>query len=417
MDTEIKRRFPRLRKYGPWAVVALLLAGVVTWALITSRTTTHTVDYKSISTDIVTDGEFNDYIYLTGKVETGMTVQVAALETGIVEQKLAEEGAMVNEGDVILTLRNPLLRQQILDSESQLAEKQNMLRDTELSMETNRLQVKRDILSARTELNRKRRAAEQQKTLLDERLTSREDYLKAQEDYDLAKENLHLLEERLRQDSAYRGVQLAMMRESLANMQENFALVRQRADNLNVRASHSGQLGNLNVEIGQNVSAGQQVGQINILDNYKLTVNIDEHYIDRVSPGLIGKVNRQGKEFEVLVRKVYPEVTDGKFRADLEIVGRLPDNLRVGQTYPIDLLLGQSVKTLMIAKGTFFNSSGGKYVYVISSDGKTATKREVKIGRRNPKYYEILEGLEAGETVIISSYTDFDDADRIHINR
>ena len=417
MDTEIKRRFPRLRKYGPWAVVALLLAGVVTWALITSRTTTHTVDYKSISTDIVTDGEFNDYIYLTGKVETGMTVQVAALETGIVEQKLAEEGAMVNEGDVILTLRNPLLRQQILDSESQLAEKQNMLRDTELSMETNRLQVKRDILSARTELNRKRRAAEQQKTLLDERLTSREEYLKAQEDYDLAKENLHLLEERLRQDSAYRGVQLAMMRESLANMQENFALVRQRADNLNVRASHSGQLGNLNVEIGQNVSAGQQVGQINILDNYKLTVNIDEHYIDRVSPGLIGTVNRQGKEFEVSVRKVYPEVTDGKFRADLEIVGRLPDNLRVGQTYPIDLLLGQPVKTLMIAKGTFFNSSGGKYVYVVSADGKTATKREVKIGRRNPKYYEILEGLEAGETVITSSYTDFDDADRIHINR
>ena len=144
MDTEIKPRFPRLRKYGPGAAVALLLAGVVTWAIVASHTTTYRADYNSLSTDIVTDGEFNDYIYLTGKVETGMTVQIAALETGIVEQKLVEEGAMVNEGDVILTLRNPLLRQQILDSESQLAEKQNMLRDTELSMETNRLQVKRD---------------------------------------------------------------------------------------------------------------------------------------------------------------------------------------------------------------------------------------------------------------------------------
>lgn len=417
MDTEIKRRFPRLRKYGPWVAVAVLVTGAVIWAVAASRSSSYKADYRTLSTQKVVEGEFSDYIYLSGRVETGMTVQVAALETGIVEQKLVEEGAMVKEGDVILVLRNPLLRQQILDSESQLAEKQNMLRDTELSMESNRLQVRRDILTARTELNRKRRAAEQQKTLLDERLTSREEYLKAQEDYELAKENLHLLEERLRQDSAYRGVQLSMMRESLANMQENFALVRQRADNLNVRASHSGQLGNLSVEIGQNVAAGQQVGQINILDNYKLTVYIDEHYIDRVSPGLTGRVNRQGKEFDVITRKVYPEVTNGKFRADLDIQGTLPDNLRVGQTYPIDLLLGQPVKTLMIPKGTFFNSSGGKYVYVLSPDGKTAAKREVKLGRRNPKYYEVLEGLEEGETVITSSYDDFGDADRLEITR
>ncbi len=185
----------------------------------------------------VTEGEFNDYIHLNGKVETGVIVQVSALETGIVEQKLVEEGAMVNEGDIILTLRNPLLRQQILDSESQLAEKQNMLRDTELAMENNRLQVKRDILSARTELNRKRRLADQQNALLKEDLTSREEALTAQEDYELAKQNLRLLEDRLRQDSAYRTVQLAMMRESLHNMQENFMLVRQRADNLNVRGA------------------------------------------------------------------------------------------------------------------------------------------------------------------------------------
>lgn len=417
MDTEIKHKYPLLRKYGWIAAVGILLVVAVIWAIITSGTTSYKTDYNSLTTDVATEGEFNDYIHLSGKVETGVIVQVSALETGVVEQKLVEEGAMVKEGDVILTLRNPLLRQQILDSESQLAEKQNMLRDTEIAMEKDRLQVRRDILSARTELNRKRRAADQQKTLLEEKLTSREEYLKAQEDYELAAENLKLLEDRLHQDSLYRSVQVAMMQESLHNMQENFALVRQRADNLNIRATHNGQLGSLNAEIGQNISTGQQVGQINILDNYKLTVSIDEHYIDRVSPGLQGKVSRQGKEFDVTVRKVYPEVVNGQFRADLDIEGTMPENLRVGQTYPIDLLLGQPIKALMIAKGTFFQSSGGKYVYVMSPDGKSATKREIKIGRRNPRYYEILEGLEPGETVITSSYSTFGEADRIDISK
>lgn len=416
MDTEIKPRFPLLKKYGWLAATAMLLTGAIIWAVIAAGSNSYNADFRTISTSEVIEGEFDDYIHLNGKVETGMIVQVSALETGIVESKYVEEGAMVNEGEIILTLRNPLLRQQILDSESQLAEKQNMLRDTELAMEKERLQVRRDILSARTELNRKRRNAEQQKTLLDERLTSREEYLKAQEDYQLAAENLRLLEDRLLQDSLYRSVQMAMMRESLHNMQENFELVRQRADNLNIRATHNGQLGNLNAEIGQNISAGQQVGQINILDNYKLTVGIDEYYIDRVEAGLLGRVSRQGKEFNVVVRKVYPEVDGGKFRADLIIEGKGPENLRVGQSYPIDLLLGQPAKALMIEKGSFYQSSGGQYVYVLSSNGKTAKKRNVKIGRRNPHYYEILEGLEPGENVITSSYNDFGEADVINIS-
>lgn len=415
MDTEIKRKNPRLRKYGLPSVIAVAVLAAVGWAIMASRTISYNADYRNLMVREVMEGEFNDYIHLTGKVETGVIVQVSALETGIVEQKLLEEGAMVNEGDVILTLRNPLLRQQILDSESQLAERQNMLRDTELAMEKERLQVKRDILAARTELNRKRRVADQQKSLLEEDLTSREEYLTAKEDYDLAKENLKLLEDRLRQDSLYRSVQVAMMRESLHNMQENFMLVRQRADNLHVRATHSGQLGSLTAEIGQNIAAGQQVGQINILDNYKLNVLIDEHYIDRVEPSLTGKASRQGKEFDVEVAKVYPEVVGGQFKADLAITGAVPEKPRVGQTYPVDIQLGAPEKAIMIDKGTFFQSSGGKYVYVLTADGKKAEKREVKLGRRNPKYYEVLDGLKPGEKVIVSTYSDFGEADVLKI--
>lgn len=415
MDTEIKRRNPRLRKYALPVIFAIAVITAIGWAIIASQTTSYRADYRNLMVREVKEGEFNDYVHLSGKVETGVIVQVSALETGIVEQKLVEEGAMVNEGDIILTLRNPLLRQQILDSESQLAERQNMLRDTELAMEKERLQVKRDILAARTELNRKRRVAEQQKSLFDENLTSREEYLTAREDCELAKENLKLLEDRLRQDSLYRSVQVSMMRESLNNMQENFMLVRQRADNLNVRATHSGQLGSLTAELGQNISSGQQVGQINILDNYKLTVQIDEHYIDRVEPGLSGKASRQGKEFGIEVAKVYPEVVNGQFKADLAITGSLPEKPRVGQSYPVDIQLGSPVRAVMIDKGSFFQSSGGKYVYVMSADGKSAERRDIKLGRRNPQYYEVLEGLVPGEKVIVSSYNDYGEADRLKI--
>lgn len=416
MDIEIKQKYPFLRKYGIIIIVAAAIIAAVAWALINASSTSYQTDSNGMLIETVAKGEFNDYMHITGKVETGTIVQVSALETGIVEKKWVEEGAMVNAGDIILTLHNPNLQQQILDSESQLAEKQNMLRDTEIAMEKERLQIKQDLLTARTELNRKQRTASQQKTLYEENLTSREEYLKAQEDLALAQASLSLLEDRLRQDSLYRSVQVAMMRESLHNMQENFTLVRQRADNLNIRASHSGQLGSLSAELGQNIAAGQQVGQINILDNYKIAVSIDEHYIDRVIPGLKGAALRDNRrQFDVEIRKVYPEVTDRQFRADLAITSPLPSNLRVGQTYPIDLKLGESTESVIIPRRSFFQTTGGKWIYVVDSDGKSATRREIKIGRQNPKYYEVLEGLEPGEKVITSSYRDFGEADKIII--
>lgn len=415
MDEKIEHRYPVLRKY--WWVVPLVLTitGLIIWSIPAWRTTEYVADKNSMMFGDVTEGIFYDYLRITGRVETGTTVQLSALESGIVDKKWVEEGAQVNSGDVILSLRNPALRQQILDSESQLAERQNMLRDTEITMEKEKLQLKRDILAARTDLNRMQRTAEQKERLYEEKLCSREEYLIAQEDLQLAKENLKLIEDRLSQDSLYRSVQLSMMRESLRNMQENFQLVRQRADNLDIKASHSGQLGRLSAELGQSISSGQQIGQINILDNYKLTVMIDEHFIDRVEEGLTGTAGKGATKYDVFVSKIYPEVTDGKFKVDLEFAGKTPDNIRVGQSYIVDIQTGEPKTALMIPRGTFYASSGGRYVYVVSEDGKSADKRDVKIDRQNPKYYEVSDGLASGEKVIISNYTDFGEADRIII--
>lgn len=415
MDTEIKHRYPILRKYGWTALAVTSLLAIALWGWSASRQSSYSTGSAAIIIEDVQQGMFEDYIRLSGKVETAIIVQISALETGIVESKPVEEGAYVEAGDIILTLRNPNLRQQILDSESKLAERQNMLRDTEIAMEKDRLQIKQDLLAAMTDYNRKRRAAEQQAALYDESLTSREEYLKAQEDCQLAKETLELLRSRQRQDSVYRSVQISMMRESLRNMQENFALVRQRADNLNIRASHAGQIVNLNAELGQNVAAGQQIAQVNIPDNYKISVSIDEHYIDRVSPGLKAEARRQNSTLGLTLKKVYPEVSQGVFRADFSIDSEIPANIRIGQTYPVDLILGEATEAVMVPRGTFYHTTGGKWAYVVDKEGNTATRREISIGRQNYRYYEVLEGLEPGERIITSSYSDFGDADKIII--
>lgn len=415
MDIEIKQKNRKLKKYSLILFFVIAAVGVIIWAIISSRVSSYGAEKDNLIISEVKSGAFDDFIRVNGRVETGVVVQISALETGIVEKKWVEEGEMVNAGDIILTLHNPNLRQQILDSESQLAEKQNMLRDTELAMEKERLQVKQDLLAAKTDLNRQQRLAGQQSALFKEHLISQEEFLKAQEDYELAKEKFNLLKSRLHQDSLYRSVQVSMMKESLGNMQENFEIVRQRADNLNIRATHSGQIGNLDVELGQNIVAGQQVGQINILDNYKLSVNIDEHYIDRVIPGLQGVSKRRDREIHMTVNKVYPEVKEGTFKADLVIDGGQPENIRVGQNYPIELILSQPSEAILIPRGPFFQTTGGRWIYVVDKDGKSAHKREIKIGRQNPKYYEVTEGLEPGEKVIVSTYINFGDAGKLII--
>lgn len=415
MDKEIKNKYSKIKKYGIVSVVGVMVVIAVIFAIGKAGENTYQVDADSVTTGEVTQGMFNDFIRVNGHVETGVIVQVSALESGIVEHKWVEDGAQVKDGDIIVTLHNPNLRQQILDSESQLAEKQNMLRDTEIAMEKERTQVKQDLLAARTDYVRKQRVMQQKETLYKEKLISREECLQAKEDCELARQNLKLLQERQRQDSLYRRVQVEMMRESLHNMQENFNLVRQRADNLNIRASHSGQLGTLSVELGQNVGSGQQIGQINILDNYKITVKIDEHYIDRVETGLQGKVERNGKKYDVSLIKVYPEVSDGTFKADLKIDGELPENIRVGQSYYINLQLGAPTEAVLVPRGAFFQSTGGHKAFVLAPDGKSATLRDIKIGRQNPQYYEVLEGLEPGEHIITSSYKDFGNANKLKL--
>lgn len=396
-----------------WALGAFVILVVV--LLLTGRRSVLRVDGSTILTGTARQGEFNDYIRVSGQVQPMTTVQLSPTEGGNVKRIVVEEGSHVNEGDVIVVLGNENLDMQILNSEAELAEKENILRNTMISMEQQKLSVRQEKLSLQIEVRRARRAYEQNKALYEEKLIAKEEYLKASEDYELAKDKLELVTDRERQDSLYRSVQIAQMHESLENMRLNMNMIRRRKENLSVKAPISGELGLLDVELGQSVAAGAKIGQINNLDSYKIEAQIDEHYIDRVAPGLEATFERQSEKYSSVIRKVYPEVRDGKFKADFCFEGQQPENIRTGQTYYLNLQLGQSAEAILIPRGSFYQNTGGKWVYVLNADGTKATKRSVRIGRQNPQYYEVLEGLAPGDKVIISSYDSFGDKDELII--
>ena len=396
------------KKSLPYLFGAVVVVLIV-WLLLKENTTTLRVNTATVTVSNVEEGEFNDYVSLSGTVQPMTTMQLSPLESGVVERVVAEEGTTVKAGDVILEMTNKQLSMQILQSEADLAEKQNILRNTLISMEQERLSLRQEMLMLDLEVTRKQRAYEQNKELLNEELVAREVYLQSKEDYELALSRRSLVRERQKQDSLYRTVQVAQLDENLRSMQLNMQLIRERVDNLKVKAPIDGEVGMLNVVLGQTLSQGSAIGQINDLSAYKVTAMVDEHYIDRVVTGLTASFMRQDNSYDMLLRKVYPEVRDGKFKVDLTFGSELPDNIRTGQTYNLNLQLGQPVEAVYIPRGAFFQKTGGRWIYVVDETGEKAHRREIRIGRQNPRYYEILDGLAPGEKVITSSYDNFGD--------
>ena len=396
------------KKALPWWLGALLLVFVI-YLIARPNNKTLRVDKDTVTISSAVKGEFNDYIRISGRVQPMTTIQLSPQEGGIVEKILIEEGSPVKAGDAILILNNDNLDLQILNSEAELAEKENILRNTQIQMEQQKLDVRQNVLEYGMQVDRLRRAYEQQKALYEDKLIAKEEYLKAEEDYRLAKQKYDLMAERSKQDSLYRGTQIDRMEESLENMQLNMSMIRRRKSNLIVKAPIDGELGLLDVVLGQSIAAGTKIGQINSVGTYKVEAQIDEHYIDRVIAGLEATFERQGETYSTVIRKVYPEVRDGKFKADFKFGGEQPDNIRAGQTYYLNLQLGQPEEAVIIPRGTFYQKSGGKWIYVVNKEGTKAVKREIRIGRQNPQYYEVLEGLEPGEKVITSGYDSFGD--------
>lgn len=404
MDIKLEKKKGIQKKHIPYIIGGAALVVILGSIIFGNHASTLKVDARGLNIGEVKEEQFNDFVRVDGQVQPITVVQLSPEEGGIVREKVVEEGAQVKKGDVIIRLSNSNLDLQILNAEAELAEKQNFLRNTQVTMEQDKLANETERAQYTMEVRRAQRAFNQQEQLYKEDLIAKEDYLKAKEDYELAAKKYELVVKKLSQDSISRRIQMEELEMSLSNMRRNIQLIHERKENLNVRSQINGELGLLDVVLGQNISPGQKVGQVNELSDYKIEAMIDEHYIDRVKQGLSATFDRQNSKFDLSVRKVFPEVRDGKFRTEFIFTGERPKNIRTGQTYYINLELGQPTESLIIPKGTFFQNTGGNWIFVLDQDGKKAYRRQIKIGRQNPQYYEVLEGLEPGEKVIVSSY-------------
>ena len=411
MDRMIERKRGIRMRHVPYIAAGTFVLVVLLWIVFGNHQSTLRVDVDDVTLADVTRGEFKDYVRINSTVIPIQVVHISPEEGGIVVEKVAEEGQRVNRGDVIVRLSNSSLDLQILNAEAELAEKQNLLRNTQVAMQQDRLGNETELASLEMDVARKRRGFEQNERLYGERLVSKEAFIQAKEDYDLAQRKLKLVGERLKKDAQYRSIQMEQMEDNLENMQRNVVLVRERKSKLDVRSTIDGELGLLDVELGQSISSGQTIGQVNDLSDFKIEARIDEHYIDRVRVGLSATFEREGKTYALVVRKVYPEVREGKFRTDLVFVGTRPSNMRAGQTFYLNLELGSPIQAVLIPKGTFFQTTGGNWIFVLDKSGYTAYRRNISIGRQNPQYYEIEDGLEPSDRVIISGYEAFKDND------
>ena len=396
-------------------IASLAVVALIVKLILMSGTSTFRAEKDKVTISEVENGSFKDYISLIGTVEPIKTIFLDVDEGGKVTEKIIDEGEMVKKGDVIFRMVNNDLNLQILNTESQLAYQSNELRNTLIGMEQQKISNKQQLLNIDYELIRLKRNYEQNNSLYEKGFVSKEVYLTSKDNYELAERDRELRFERMVQDSIFRENQKLSMNSSLKNMQQNLAMVRQRLDDLNVKAPADGQLGSLDVEIGQSINRGQRIGQLHILDNFKVVAEVDEHYIDRVRRDLQASFERQDKQFAIEVMKVYPEVRDGRFQVDLKFSNETPDNLRTGQTYQLKLELGQPIDAILLPRGGFFQSTGGQWVFVVDKNGNTATKRNIRIGRQNPLYYEVLEGLAPGEKVITSSYEIFGTNDKVEL--
>ncbi len=413
MDIKIEKKKGLRPKHYGYIVIGVVLV-FLSWKIAFGNSAaTFRTDKEKLSIAEVSFGKFDDYITINGSVAPISTIYMDAYEGGRVTEKLIEEGAMVKKGDIILKLENRALYEQILASENNLALKQNDLRSTKLTFDARQVDGRKDLVSSKYELQKLKRNYEQNKALYEDELISKEEYLTSKENYELSQKQFEIIKLQTDQDNVLRSTSLKELDADLARMKKTLSMVYERIDHLNVRAPADGQLGFLDAEIGQNIQQGQRIGQVNVLTDYKIEAAIDEHYIDRVKRDLIAVLERNGTEYQLRLRKVYPEVRNGKFNVDLVFVDQKPETIRSGQSYNLRLQLGASNDALLLPRGSFFQSTGGQWIFVVDASGTTAWKRPIRIGKQNSRYYELLEGLQAGEKVITSNYDSFGDAEKI----
>jgi HlyD family secretion protein len=413
MDRKLEKKRGLTRKNIWYFLFGALMIVVLAIIIFGDKSSKYNLDVSRITIEEVKHDVFQDYITVQGTVEPITTIYLDAVEGGRVEEILIEEGNMVKKGDVILRISNDNLLLEITNNQAQVVRAINELRTARLQMDQTRLNYKQQIIELETTVIQNRRMYNNNVLLFDRNHISREEFDQSREAYESSKDMLDLLIENYRNDSIYRSIQINSLESSVLSMEESMRIIRRRLDNLNIKAPIDGELATLNPEIGEVITYGTRVGTINILDSYKLRVDIDEHYIARVLRGLTGECDFASTPYTGIITKIYPEVANGRFAVDMVFTDEVPEQIRIGQTSRIRLQLGESKEGILLTKGGFYQTTGGQWVFVLDETEEFAVKRDISIGRQNPRYYEVLGGLEPGEKVIVSSYQNYADHDKL----
>ncbi len=413
MDRKLEKKGFFNRKTMWYFIFGALMLAVLGIIIFGDKSSKYNVDVSRITIEEVKQDVFQDYITVQGTVEPITTIYLDAVEGGSVQEILIEEGNMVKKGDVIIRLNNDNLLLEITNAEAQIVRSINELRTARLQMDQTKLNYKQQIIELQMNVAQSKRQYDNNEVLRKQDHISREEFDQSRESYQSSNELLELLLENYKNDSIYRSIQISSLEASVKSMETSMVIIRRRMDNLNIKATVDGELATLNPEIGEVVTYGTRVGTINILDSYKLRVDIDEHYIARIQRGLFGECDFASTPYSGIITKIYPEVAGGRFAVDMVFTEEIPEQIRIGQTSRIRLQLGESKEGVLLTKGGFYQTTGGQWVFVLDESEEFAVKRDISIGRQNPRYYEVLGGLEPGEKVIVSSYQNYADHDKL----
>lgn len=416
MDRVVEKTVSRGKKLGLGAAVAGAL--LVAWLLfdVLGQGRSLSVNSQRIIVSTVTEGTFEDYIPLRGRLVPRSTVYLDAIEGGRVEKVLVEDGVLVEAGDPIATLSNMNLQLEVLGREAAVTEQLNNMRTIELQLEQNRLAHKRNLIEIDYQIIRLTRNLKRQQELVAKELVSQSTLDELQDELTYYENRRAITLESQATDARMQEQQLRQLRDAGGQMQEGLSFARKNLDDLNVRAPLAGRLSGFNIEIGQSIERGGRLGQVDDPSGYKLNVKIDEFYLGRVDLQQAASLEHDNRDHDLVVTKIYPQVNAGQFEVDM-LFAEEPADLRRGQTLQLKLTLGDNSDAILIPNGSFYQDTGGNWIFVVSPDGGEALKRTVRMGRRNKDFIEVLDGLESGEEVITSPYTSYTGMDRLSLSQ
>ena len=416
MDRVIEKKKYTPKKIALIAGAALVMVVVLYNLLFAERSSKLNVDSKRITVGTVQNGVFQEFIAIDGAVEPLKTFYLDITEGGRVEKIYTDDGRMVEKGDTILKLSNTTLQIDFMTRETQFYDLMNERQNSEISMKQDQIRKLNELAEIEYNLALAERTFKRNQMLISEKVISQEEYEASKDQYEYLKKRRNLADRSVKQDEKLMNDRLRQLDESIRRMEANISMARNTLNNLYVTAPISGQLSTLKAQVGESKGAGENIGQVDDMNGYKVRANIDEHYISRVYPGLEGSFDFNGQNYKVKVAKVFPEVQAGTFQVDLEFAeGGTPEGIRRGQTLQIRLNLNDGGEAVLLPRGGFYQSTGGSWVFVVNESGDYATKRKIRLGRQNPKFYEVIEGLEPGEKVVLSSYDSYGDIDRLEL--